>query len=46
MPFLKSGGEMCGHDFDVPHNDVAKGVIASGIAYDVPIPRMWRHTKP
>lgn len=46
MTFLKSGGQMCGHDFDVPHNDVAKGVIASGIAYDVPIPRMWRHIKP
>lgn len=46
MPFLKSGGQMCGHDFDVPHNDVAKGVIASGIAYDVPIPRMWRHVRP
>lgn len=46
MPFLKSGGEMVGHDFDQnPYNDVARGVIASGISYDVPIPRMWRHTK-
>lgn len=46
MPFLKSGGEMVGHDFEVPHNDVALGVIQSGIIYDVPIPRMWRHIKP
>lgn len=45
MPLLKSGGEMVGHDFDVPHNDVARGVISTGIHFDVPIPRMWRHVK-
>lgn len=46
MPFLKHGGEMVGHDFDVPYNDVARGVINSRIHYDVPIHRMWRHVKP
>lgn len=45
MPFLRDGGEMCGHDFDVPYNDVALGVIQSGIKFDVPIPRVWRHIK-
>lgn len=42
-PLLRKGGVMLGHDFDVPHNDVARGVIRSGIKYDVPIKRLWRH---
>lgn len=42
-PLLRPGGAMLGHDFDVPHNDVARGVIRSGIRYDVPVPRLWRH---
>lgn len=42
-PLLKPGGVMLGHDFEVPHNDVALGVIKSGIPYDVPVPRLWRH---
>jgi predicted O-methyltransferase YrrM len=42
-PLLRPGGIMVGHDFEVPHNDVAMGVIKSGISYDVPIPRLWRH---
>ena len=44
-PLLKPGGVMFGHDFDVPHNDVAQGVIQSGIKFDVPVPRMWRSFK-
>lgn len=39
---LKSDGVMAGHDFDVPHNDVARGVIQSGIQYVVPVPRVWQ----
>jgi predicted O-methyltransferase YrrM len=48
MPFLKPGGTMIGHDFDsIPdYNDVARGVIQSGLSYDLPIPRLWRHIKP
>lgn len=45
-PLLRPGGVMLGHDFDVPHNDVARGVIASGIAFDVPLPRLWRYVQP
>ena len=45
-PLLRSGGVMLGHDFDVPHNDVARGVIRSGIPYDIPCPRVWRYVKP
>ena len=46
LPLIRSGGLLVGHDFDIPHNDVALGVIQSGIKYDVPIPRLWRHQKP
>lgn len=45
-PLLKPGGVMLGHDFDVPHNDVARGVIRSGIKFDVPVPRLWRYIQP
>lgn len=44
-PLLRTGGVMVGHDFDVPHNDVARGVIRSGIKFDVPVPRLWRYIK-
>jgi len=43
QPLLKPGGVMVGHDFDVPYNDVARGVIQSGIKYTVPVPRLWRY---
>jgi hypothetical protein len=46
LPLLRAGGEMFGHDFEVPHNDVALGVIRSGIKYDIAVPRVWRHIKP
>lgn len=45
-PLLRPGGVMLGHDFEDPHNDVARGVIASGIPYDVPLPRLWRYVAP
>lgn len=41
MPLIRPGGEMFGHDFDVPHNDVAKAVIQSGYNYTIPVPRLW-----
>jgi predicted O-methyltransferase YrrM len=48
-PLLKPGGVMFGHDFEVgnngEYNDVAQGVIRSGIKFDVPVPRMWRSFK-
>jgi len=46
IPLLRGGRYALGHDFDIPHNDVALGVIQSGITYDVPYPRVWRHQKP
>jgi predicted O-methyltransferase YrrM len=44
-PLLRPGGVMFGHDFDVPHNDVAQGVVQSGIKFDIPVGRMWRSFK-
>lgn len=44
LPLMKRGGIMVGHDYD-GDNDVAQGVHQSGIAFDVPVPRLWRHFK-
>lgn len=47
LPLLRPGGRLVGHDFDSnPHNDVAEGVIRSGISYTLPLPRLWEHIKP
>lgn len=46
LPLIKSGGTIFGHDFDVPHNNVALGVIASLPNYALPVPRVWSYTKP
>lgn len=46
LPLLRSGGVMFGHDFDVPHNDVALGVIASLPSWEIPVPRVWSYVKP
>lgn len=48
LPILRSGGTLYGHDFDVPHNDVALGVIASlpANSWSIPVPRVWSYTKP
>jgi predicted O-methyltransferase YrrM len=46
LPLLCSGGVIFGHDFDVPHNDVALGVIASLPRFDIPVPRLWSYVKP
>lgn len=48
LPLIKAGGILCGHDFDVPHNDVARGVLSmlpeSQITF--PVPRLWQFIKP
>lgn len=41
-PLMRPGGTLCGHDYD-GNNDVAQGVQQSGITFDVPVPRLWRH---
>lgn len=46
LPLLRSGGELFGHDFDVPHNDVALGVIQSLPSWQIPVPRVWSYIKP
>jgi predicted O-methyltransferase YrrM len=46
LPLVRSGGVICGHDFEVPYNDVALGVAASLPKWEVPAPRFWMHTKP
>jgi predicted O-methyltransferase YrrM len=47
LPLLKPGGILFGHDFEVPHNDVALGVIASlpWQSWTIPVPRVWSYTK-
>lgn len=46
-PLLRNGCPMFGHDFDVPYNDVAQGVIASLPVNRVnfPVPRVWNINK-
>ena len=45
-PLLRPGGVMAGHDFEgPPWNDVALGVLESGIEYTLPVPRLWRAIK-
>lgn len=48
LPLIRSGGVLFGHDFEVPHNDVALGVIGSlpPGSWDIPVPRLWSHRKP
>lgn len=48
LPLLKSGGVIFGHDFDVPHNDVALGVSQSlpSNSWTIPVHRVWSYTKP
>lgn len=46
LPLIRPGGVIFGHDFDVPHNDVALGVIASLPHWEMPVPRVWSYTKP
>lgn len=48
MPLLKSGGELFGHDFDVPHNDVAQGVLSMIPERQLtfPVPRVWSWIRP
>lgn len=46
LPLLSPNGVLCGHDFDIPHNDVARGVIKSGIKYTLPVPRLWQYLCP
>lgn len=44
-PLMRPGGIMVGHDFEVPHNDVARGVIQSGVPYTNPLPRVWQYIR-
>lgn len=48
LPLLRSGGQIFGHDFDVPHNNVAIGVLESLPPGKVtfPVPRVWSYIKP
>lgn len=48
LPLLRSRGVLTGHDFDVPYNDVALGVISS-LPMDqvaIMVPRCWTYIKP
>lgn len=45
LPLLPVGGYLFGHDFDLPHNDVARGVL-SRIPQNkltFPVPRIWQY---
>jgi len=46
LPLLRSGGLLCGHDFETPENDVARAVKDLLPGYTEPIPRMWAYIKP
>jgi len=46
LPLLHSGGVLCGHDFEIPYNDVALGVTKSLPSWTVPVPRVWSYIKP
>lgn len=45
-PLMKPGSIMFGHDFDVPHNDVARGVLSviPQAQIQIPVPRVWSWT--
>lgn len=48
LPLLRSGGILFGHDFEIPYNDVAEGVLASLPKEKItfPVPRVWQYIKP
>lgn len=48
LPLLRSGGKMVFHDFDVPHNDVARGILSMLPASQLqfPVPRGCLYVKP
>jgi predicted O-methyltransferase YrrM len=46
LPLLRSGGELFGHDFDEPANDVALGVMSRLPHWELPVPRVWSYVKP
>lgn len=48
LPLIKPGGLLLGHDFDIPHNDVARGVLSMIPMKDLtfPCPRLWSFKKP
>lgn len=48
LPLIRPMGCLFGHDFEVPHNDVANGVLASLPEKEIrfPVPRVWFYTKP
>jgi predicted O-methyltransferase YrrM len=48
LPLLRPGGILFGHDFDVPNNDVARGVLSMLPAAEIthPVHRVWQWRKP
>lgn len=47
LPLLRSGGILCGHDYETnPVNDVARAVRDLLPGHTEPVPRLWSYTKP
>lgn len=47
LPLLRSGGILCGHDFDQkPDNDVARAVKQMLPGWTEPVSRIWQYVKP
>lgn len=41
LPMLRSGGLLCGHDYEQPDNDVSRAVKELLPGHTVPLQRMW-----
>lgn len=45
-PLVRSGGILCGHDYEHPANDVTRAVTHLLPEHREPVPRMWEWRKP
>jgi predicted O-methyltransferase YrrM len=45
-PLLRSGGILCGHDYETPPNDVTRAVTDRLHGHREAVPRMWEWRKP
>lgn len=46
LPLMRPGGMLCGHDYEVPFNDVARAVNAMLPGFYQPVSNMWAYPVP